>query len=413
MIGRLLASLLVAMPSAAAAAKAPAPPPAAASQAGAPWSPDLGDPVLADLLVRAELGSLDVRMALARLERARAEVDLARAGRRSHLTIGAEAAVGGATFSSGGAGVGAPVLGSYEVDLFGRLKQGQTAATSEAAAALQDAAGARRLVLAEVARAYLGLRAAQARRAAAERRLLLAGQARGLIGRRQVEGGATAENLAAAQAEEATVRADVQFARHAVETQQIRLGLLLGQDDPIDEPARVDAVAPPTPWVSAVPSEAVLARSDIQAAQARLTAADARRAEAVAASRPRFMLTAGFGSGNTDLLYLLDVRALAWAVAGGLTHELLDGGAAKARKRGAEAEAQLAELAYRKAVGQAWGQARLGLAALQDASTAEDLASQARRRALAAVAAGRARHRDGDIDGVSLAALEAGAAGAD
>jgi outer membrane protein TolC len=257
------------------------------------------------------------------------------------------------------------------------------------------------------------LRAAQARRAAAERRLLLAGQARGLIGRRQVEGGATAENLAAAQAEEATVRADVQFARHAVETQQIRLGLLLGQDDPIDEPALVDAVAPPTPWVSAVPSEAVLGRSDIQAAQARLTAADARRAEAVAASRPRFMLTAGFGSGDTDLLYLLDVRALAWAVAGGLTHELLDGGAAKARKRGAEAEAQLAELAYRKAVGQAWGQARLGLAALQDASTAEDLASQARRRALAAVAAGRARHRDGDIDGVSLAALEAGAAGAD
>jgi multidrug efflux system outer membrane protein len=410
MIGRVLAALLVVAPAMMVAAPSTC---AAASEAEPSWSPDLGDPVLADLLARAASGSLDIRMALARLERARADVDLARAGRRPHLTVGAEAAAGAATFSSARSGAGTPVLGSYEVDLFGRLKRGQAAAVADEAASLQDVADARRLVLVEVARAYVALRAAQARQAAARETAALAGRTGGLIRRRQAEGGATDGDVAAARTEEARAGAEAQRAAHAVEAQRTRLGILLDLDAPIDEPVFAGDEIPPTPVVTVVSSEAVLGRPDILAAQARLRAADARRAEAVAASRPRFMLTASLGSGDTDLLYLLDVRALAWAVTGGLTHELLDGGAAKARRRGAEAEAQLAELAYRKAVGEAWGQARLNLATLQDATAAETLARQAWRQAVVAFGTGQTRHRDGDIDGVALAALEVRAADAD
>jgi multidrug efflux system outer membrane protein len=198
-----------------------------------------------------------------------------------------------------------------------------------------------------------------------------------------------------------------------VEAQCIRLGILLGLDAPIAAPAYAGDEIPLTGPVTAVSSEAVLTRPDIQAAQARLQAADARRAEAVAAARPRFTLTAGVGSGETDLLYLLDVRALAWSIAGGLTHELFDGGAGKARKRGARADLQIAELSYRKTVGEAWGQARLELAALQDATTAETLADKAWDQAVTAFGAGQARHADGDIDGLALARLEAQALNAD
>lgn len=413
MIGRVLATLLAAVPTIASAASSPPPPPIAATQMARPWSPDLGDPVLADLLIRAELGSLDIRMALARLEKASADVDLAHASRRLHLAIGAEAAVGGANFSSSGSGAGAPVLGSYEVDLFHRLKHGQDAAKSDEAAALQDAAAARQLVLTEVAKTYVALRADQEHRAAADVKTALAGQTAGLIERRRTEGAVTEDDVKAAWMAKAKADADSQRAAHVVEADRLHLGLLLGQDTPIEEPAYAGDEVPFTPAMSAVSSEAVLARPDIQAAFARLQAADARRAEAVAASRPRFMLTAGLGSGDTDLLYLLDVRALAWAVAGGLTHELLDGGAAKARKRGAEAEAQLAELTYRKAVGEAWGQARLQLATLRDATVAEKLAGKAWTRAVAAFGTGQARHQDGDIDGLALAALEAQAVEAD
>jgi len=410
MIARLLAILLVVAPATANAAQAR---PEETSDLGSPWSPDLGDPVLADLLVRAELGSLDLRMALARLERAGADVDLARAGRRPHLTLGAEAAAGGADFSSVRRGAGIPVQGSYEVDLFGRLKHGQAAATADEAASLQDAAGVRRQVLAEVAHAYVALRAAQAHQAAAEVLAPLAVQVGDLIRRRQADGAATGAEVAAARAQEGQARAELQRATHAVEAERMRLGILLGLDAPIDEPGYAGDEIPPTPAVTTVSSEAVLKRADILAAQARLRAADARRAEAVAASRPRFILTAGIGSGGADLLYLLDVRALAWAVAGGLTHDLLDGGAAKARKRGAAADSELAELAYRKAVGEAWGQARLALAALQDATTTETLARKRWRQDVVAFGTGQTRHRDGDIDGVALAALEVRAAAAD
>ncbi|GGL10401.1 MULTISPECIES: TolC family protein [Caulobacter] len=415
MIRFALAAVLAVTPATTSAGspRAPTPAPGAASLAANPWSPTLDDPVLADLLAHAELGSLDIRMALARLEKARADVDLARAGGRPRLTIGAEAAIGGADFSSSSAGAGAPVLGGYEVDLFHRLKHGQEAAKSDEAAALQDVAAARQLVLAEVARTYVGLRADQEHRAAAQLRASLAGQIEDLIRRKTVEGSARDEELTSARTAQTRARAEVQRAKHAVEADRMRLGLLLGQDKLIDEPAYAGDEIPATPSTTTIASEAVLARPDIQAAFARLQAADARRAEAVAASRPRFTLTAGVGSGDTDLLYLLDVRALAWAVAGGLTHELLDGGAAKARKRGAEAEAQLAELAYRKTVGEAWGQARLNLAALQDAATAEAVAKRSWTQAVRAFGTGQMRHDDGDIDGLALAALEAGAADAD
>ena len=87
-----------------------------------------------------------------------------------------EAAVGGADFSSSSAGAGAPVLGGYEIDLFHRLKHGVDAAKSDEAATLQDTAAARQLVLAEVARTYVTLRADQEHQAAAELRVDLAWQ---------------------------------------------------------------------------------------------------------------------------------------------------------------------------------------------------------------------------------------------
>lgn len=417
MIGPMLAAALVVTPTMTLAASTGAmrdlPATAFASTPERPWSPDLDDPVLVDLLIRAELGSLDIRMALARLEDARAEVDLARAGRRPHLTIGAEAAVGGANFSSTASGAGAPVLGSYEVDLFHRLKYGLNVAKSDEAVALQDAAAARRLVLVEVARTYVTLRADQEHRAAAELKTTLTQQTEALTARRVVEGSTKDDDLTTAHLAQMQARAEAQRAVRAVEADRTRLGLLLGQDGPVDEPTYAGDEIPVTPSIISVSSEMVQARPDIQAALARLRAADARKAEAVAASRPRFMLTAGIGSGETDLLYLLDVRALAWAIAGGLTHELLDGGAAKARKRGAAAEAELAELVYRKAVGQSWAQVRLDLATLQDTVAVEAVARKAWTQAVRAFGTGQTRHQDGDIDGLALTALEARAVEAD
>ncbi len=222
--------------------------------------------------------------------------------------------------------------------------------------------------------------------------------------RRRDEGDALGAQLTVAHRETRTAEAALSTAGFAVDTARIRLGELAGLDAPVDDPP--SGGIPATPVLASLPSDAVLARPDIQAAKARLDAADARRAEAVAASRPHFTLTAALGGGEPDLLYLLDVRALAWSIVGGLTHEVFDGGAGRARKRGAAAEARMAELAYRKAVGSAWAQARLGLGALDQAASAEGLARDAVRDAEQARRQGEIRHREGDMDGLELARLQ-------
>ena len=116
--------------------RAPPPPPVAALTPA--WWPQLDDPVLRDLLTRASQGSLDLKIAVARLERAGADIDLARAGQRPHATVGADAAIGAANFSSVHKGAGVPASVGYEVDLFGRLKASVAAARSDQAAAQAD-----------------------------------------------------------------------------------------------------------------------------------------------------------------------------------------------------------------------------------------------------------------------------------
>ena len=60
-----------------------------------PWHLDFGDPILHDILKESDLGSIDIKIALARRARADAEVEAAKALSRPHVEIGFTSAVGG------------------------------------------------------------------------------------------------------------------------------------------------------------------------------------------------------------------------------------------------------------------------------------------------------------------------------
>jgi outer membrane protein TolC len=141
-----------------------------------------------------------------------------------------------------------------------------------------------------------------------------------------------------------------------------------------------------------------------------LQAADARRAQAVAGARPQFQITALLGAPDASIATLLDARALAWAVAGSLTQAVLDGGAARARVHAASAEADVADLQYRKAVITGWSEVR---AALIDVVRAQRDVSAAQTAGEAADRAARVvdlRRREGLADGLDVVAAEAGRA---
>ena len=147
-----------------------------------------------------------------------------------------------------------------------------------------------------------------------------------------------------------------------------------------------------------------MSRPEVRAAFERLSAADSRRAEAVAASRPKFMLTFAAGAVDPAVANLLDVKSVLWAVGAGLTHDLLDGGAAKSRIRGAQAEVDAADLAYRKAVVEGWAEMRSALLDGVAAREAAMVAEAGLRRARAALITLERRHEAGVADGVDLAA---------
>lgn len=141
------------------------------------WREDFGDPVLRDLLRQADAGALDTKMALARLEKADAEVEAADAVRGINVFAGVASAVGGRTFRTATSAATPTLEITNEVDVWGRIKRSRQAARSEQTATQYDLEAVRWEVGARTARTYLALRTAQAEARAAGRRCELAEQA--------------------------------------------------------------------------------------------------------------------------------------------------------------------------------------------------------------------------------------------
>jgi multidrug efflux system outer membrane protein len=369
-----------------------------------PWRVDFGDPTLSELLHGADIGALDIKIALARLARARADVAAAHARRAPQVSIGAEAAGGGVDFRDARSAATPTFEATYEVDLWGRLARAQDAAVQDQGAADADVATARLLVAADTVRAFATLRAAQDSVSAYVRRVTLAERGLSLTQRRAAEGAAAPEAVGAARLTLAQAQAGLAWAREDETLQTTVLADLLGQSTIVIPPGP----SPTVQQAASAPSEIVASRPDVQAALARLRAADARRAEAVAASRPQLQISALMGAPDAAIATLLDARSLAWAVAASLTHQLMDGGAARARVHAASADADVADLQYRKAVLAGWSEVRTAL--IDGARAQRDMAAAraVREQARSGAAVEAARWQEGLVDG--LDGVAAGAA---
>jgi len=378
-----------------------------AASTPSPWREDLGDPTLRGLLGKADAGALDIKVALARLERADAEVEAADAVRGVNAIAGIEAAVGGRTFHAAGSAATPTLEFTKDLDVWGRLGFARQAARSERDAATTDAAGVRLLVGAQTARTYLSFRAARDAEAGAIRRRELAEQALELVTERAARGTAAQRDVAARREAVRAAAAEVQQCQDDAGLQAARLGDLTGGRSEIAPSVGPLPVGPPP---GPTPSAVVDARPDVQAAWARLAAADQRRASAIAASRPQFQIAAAFGAPDAAIATLLDLRALAWAVAANVSHQILDGGARRAGIHAATAEADLADLAYRQTVLTAWSEVRRAIVADAEARRGLDAAQAAAAAAGAALRAGEARHAAGAADGLAMVELTGAAA---
>ncbi len=386
----------------------------AASRGGAPsaaplgpapdfraWWRFFGDPTLDRLVDRALRDNLDVAQVGLRLRAAR---ELARAVSDDFLpqlalrTLDTPNPQSTAGFLQFG-----PQM-SWELGLFGRSRSAQSVAQGDVGLAQADELAARVSLVAEVARQYLLLRAAQQRLALATALVDVQQRKCALVLVRQHAQQASGSETAQARAALAQARAALGEPQAQIAQAQYRLAALLASDQP-DAAWSVPAPLPSLHdfRLNQTPVDLLRTRPEIQHAEQAVLRSAGARGLAWADLFPRLqlqgMLTYSLqenGAGAGSLHRVLSVGP-------GIDLPLFDWGQRQALLHARDDELSAAVLAYRQSVLDGVAEAQSALAQLEWTRQQLDQVRQAVSARVHAQSGARAAARLGLADGVDLA----------
>jgi NodT family efflux transporter outer membrane factor (OMF) lipoprotein len=302
------------------------------------WVRKIGGAPLASLVAEAVAANPDLRASAARVDQAAALAKIAGADRLPGLGAGGQAGRQKQNFIGfpGGGGsatnnnFGVSLEAAWELDVWGKLKAGAEAAIADAQAQRQLYQGARVSLAAQVSKSWLAVAEANEQLALAERAVKSREEAEDAVRSRfesalEAEGGSAAQ-VRLSQSDLAASRAALEARRGDREQALRQLELLLGRYPAarIREVAELPAM-PPAPPVG-LPSELLLRRPDILAAERQLAAAGRRLDEADKARFPALSLTGGLGTATDQLGDLLSSDFGVWSLGGSLTQPIFQGG---------------------------------------------------------------------------------------
>lgn len=390
-------------------------PPVTASPLPTDWWRLYDDPVLDGLVTDALAANTDVRQAVARIERARAGLRGANAGRLPQTSVGAggnysrqpETQVAPGADREGWS-YDAGIEVGYELDLFGRVGRTVEAARADLAASQADADAVRVMVVADTTRAYADAASGAAQLRVAREIVELLDQSLALTARRHdagLESGLAVAQIRALREQRAAEIPSLEAVRQAA---LFRLATLTG---------RAPAELPPIAGERSIGLEireaipvgdgaALLARRpDVRAAERRLAANTARIGVATADLYPRITLGASIGSTGPDLGDIFTGGPLRWLLGPLLSWAFPNQEPARARIAAAEADTQEALAAFDGSVLLAVEETETALSnyarSLERRAALQAASEQAERAARIT----RAQQREGAIN--SLARLDA------
>lgn len=333
----------------------------APSAADLGWSDLFRDPQLRALTDVALDNNRDLRVAVDRVEEARALYGIAKSDQYPTIGVGANAQVtrspssmrmGGADAESVSrtymAGVG---LTSFELDFFGRIRNLSEAAYQRYLATEHAQRTVHINLIAQVAEAYFRYRAAIEQDALLRKTLASRASTRQLVQARYDSGIASALDLNQARAQLETVRADLAAIARIQSQAENALQLLLGAPMPDDlPPAAVfgkDQLIQRIP--AGLPSDLLERRPDILAAENGLLAANANIGAARAAFFPNISITGLLGFASPQLGGLFSSSNRYWQYAPQIQVPLFDGGL-RGNLALAQARQNIAVSEYEKAI---------------------------------------------------------------
>ena len=361
----------------------------------APWWKVYGDPVLDRLIEEALANNASVMLALARVDEARAALGATSAEQLPYVTAGANRnrtrlSQRGATPLPPGfdpehndTRVSADV--SYEIDLWGRLRNATQAARAELLATEAARETVRIALTSDVAQGYFALRALDAQLAATRRSLATRAEGLELQKKRAQLGDISEYDYRQLEADVAAERAQVPVLEQQRAQQENALAVLLGRSPRAIYEGALEAGTDPEEQTVAIvvptglPSDLLLRRPDLVQAEQTLIAANARVAVARAAYFPRISLTGSLGSESVALSDLFTGPAGIWQAAIAVGQPIYGGGRFDAQVEAAGARERQALARYRLAIQNAFRDVRNALVA--QAKARERLAAEGDRAA--------------------------------
>jgi NodT family efflux transporter outer membrane factor (OMF) lipoprotein len=295
------------------------------------------------------------------------------------------------TFDSYGLSLNA----SWELDLWGRVRDRESAALADVEASLAELDAARLSLAAQTAKVWFAVLEARlqlelARATAASYATTLAN-----VRERYERGVRPSVDLRLARNSLASAQALANARAEQHDRARRQLELLLGRypAGAVRDAGELPALPGPVP--AGLPSELLGRRPDLVAAERALAAAGARAAVARAALLPRISLTASAGTTSDALEDLLDGDFFAWSLAGSLLQPLFAGGRLRADADLALARQQEAAARYAQQALTAFTEVESALAAAAILGARESALDTAAREADAARALAEQRYRDG------------------
>lgn len=321
------------------------------------WRDYFTDSRLQQLIELALTNNRDMRIAALNLEQARAQLQIQRSAQLPSLGGVASANRGnnqvtgelGNTFTVGLA------VSAWELDFFGRINSLKEAALAQYLASDEGRKAYELTLVTSVAQAWLALIADEelldiSRRTLATREESIA------LAKLRFDAGFSSE-LDYRQAESLTEAARATFAQQQRQRalDENALALLLGQQVPTElltsiQGAKLAQVAPMADIPAGLPSDLLVRRPDIRAAEQQLIAANANIGAARAAFFPSISLTAQYGSVSNELSNLFKAGTWGFNIGPSINLPIFTGGRLSANLASAKAGREIAVAQYEKAV---------------------------------------------------------------
>lgn len=372
--------------------------------------PGLG---LKKMVREARRGNWDVKIATQKVIEARLHVNEVRSQRFPQLQVNGSAErqdrrvigiIPGKTFSAKTDIFVLSAAASYELDLWGKLARANEAAWAEAMEAAENRRTVELTVEAEVVTQCIKLAILQRRMNIAEKRIRNQEKTLKIVETRYERGLSSLLDLKKASGALSQARSQLPVLKKEIAQAGQKLSFLLGHYPQMHEirsigPGYVDRLPKVPPGL---PSQLLLRRPDVRAAESRLHVLNAEIGVARANRFPSINLTGTYGYSSSELKVLIGPGSKLWSLAAGIVQPIFNAGKLRIAERAAIAKYKQGVAEYGKVVLKAFLDVENALVEREEEMRRRKSILAFLQEAKAAEAVAQRRYRKGLIDYLNL-----------